>query len=236
MIMADVLKIFLLVLGMLIVIVSYWLAAEALFPRLVARAQERYSRRPVRLTLLGLRGVSSEVLEAGVMAGCTPRQTLLKVEIPAARPTIMVGVNQVIMQCLAMVVIASFIGAKGLGHDLLFRLQSLRIGQALEEGEAAHADGHDECRSVAGRCQHAGEEHRRRAEHPGEVRRHHRGGQAGVDPRPRGEGEEQKILSVDSGRQCGDEGKANNHQEWDDIDGQGKLRLDRKRQQENTAA
>jgi glycine betaine/proline transport system permease protein len=46
----------------------------------------------------------------------------------------MVGVNQVIMQCLAMVVIASFVGAKGLGHDLLFRLQSLRIGQALEIG------------------------------------------------------------------------------------------------------
>ena len=48
----------------------------------------------------------------------------------------MVGVNQVIMQCLAMVVIASFVGAKGLGHDLLFRLQSLRIGQALEIGVA----------------------------------------------------------------------------------------------------
>lgn len=89
-----------------------------------------------RLTILGLRGVPEEVREAGVMAGCTPRQTLWKVEIPAARNTLMVGVNQVIMQCLAMVVIASFIGAKGLGHDLLFRLQSLRLGQALEIGVA----------------------------------------------------------------------------------------------------
>ncbi len=53
MIMADVLKIFLLVLGMLIVLVSYWLAAESLFPRLVARAQERYRTRPIRITLLG---------------------------------------------------------------------------------------------------------------------------------------------------------------------------------------
>ncbi|MBC6439538.1 MAG: ABC transporter permease subunit [Rhodospirillales bacterium] len=89
-----------------------------------------------RLTLLGLKGVLPEVREAGVMGGCTKHQMLLKVEIPAARNAIMVGVNQVIMQCLAMVVIASFIGAKGLGNDLLFRLQSLRIGQALEIGVA----------------------------------------------------------------------------------------------------
>ncbi|MGI9298126.1 MAG: ABC transporter permease [Gammaproteobacteria bacterium] len=89
-----------------------------------------------RLTLLGLRGVPSEVLEAGKMAGCTARQMLYKVEIPAARDSLMVGVNQVIMQCLAMVVIASFVGTKGLGQDLLFRLQSLRIGQALEIGVA----------------------------------------------------------------------------------------------------
>ena len=77
-----------------------------------------------RLTILGLRGVPDEVIEAGVMAGCTPRQMLWKVRIPAARDMLMVGVNQVIMQCLAMVVIASFVGAKGLGQDLLFRLQS----------------------------------------------------------------------------------------------------------------
>ena len=89
-----------------------------------------------RLAILGLRGISPEVREAGVMAGCTSWQMLWKVELPSARPALMVGVNQVIMQCLAMVVIASFIGAKGLGHDLLFRLQSLRIGQALEIGVA----------------------------------------------------------------------------------------------------
>ncbi len=89
-----------------------------------------------RLAILGLRGVSDEVVEAGIMGGCTPRQMLWKVEIPAARDALMVGVNQVIMQCLAMVVIASFVGAKGLGQDLLFRLQGLRIGQALEIGVA----------------------------------------------------------------------------------------------------
>ena len=89
-----------------------------------------------RLALLGLRGVPNEVLEAGRMAGCSPWQMLWKVEIPAARDSLMVGVNQVIMQCLAMAVIASFVGTKGLGQDLLFRLQSLRIGQALEIGVA----------------------------------------------------------------------------------------------------
>jgi glycine betaine/proline transport system permease protein len=89
-----------------------------------------------RLTILGLQGVSKEIREAGKMAGCTRFQMLWMVEIPAARQALLVGVNQVIMQCLAMVVIASFVGAKGLGHDLLFRLQSLKIGQALESGIA----------------------------------------------------------------------------------------------------
>ena len=68
-----------------------------------------------RLTILGLKGVSPEIIEAGIMAGCTRLQMLFKVELPAARASIMLGINQVIMQCLAMVVIASFIGQAGLG-------------------------------------------------------------------------------------------------------------------------
>jgi len=88
----------------------------------------------IRLTLLGLKGVSLEVLEAGMMNGCNKAQLMFKVLIPTARHDILVGVNQVIMQCLAMAVIASFIGAKGLGFNLLLALNQLRIGQALELG------------------------------------------------------------------------------------------------------
>ncbi len=88
----------------------------------------------VRLTMLGLKQVPEEVAEAGRMCGCSNWQLLVKVLIPTARRDILLGVNQVIMQCLAMVVIASLIGAKGLGYDLLVALNRLRIGLALEIG------------------------------------------------------------------------------------------------------
>ena len=88
----------------------------------------------VRLTMLGLKNVPSEVVDAGKMSGCSEFQLLYKVLIPTARRDILIGVNQVIMQCLAMAVIASFIGAKGLGFNLLLALNQLRIGQALELG------------------------------------------------------------------------------------------------------
>ncbi len=88
----------------------------------------------VRLTLLGLKKLPPEVAESGVMSGCTDWQLLTKVLIPTARRDILIGVNQVIMQCLAMVVLASLIGAKGLGIDLLIALNRLRIGVAIEIG------------------------------------------------------------------------------------------------------
>ena len=88
----------------------------------------------IRLTLLGLKKVSPEVLDAGMMSGCSSYQLMFKVLIPTARRDILIGVNQVIMQCLAMAVIASFIGAKGLGFNLLLALNQLRVGQALELG------------------------------------------------------------------------------------------------------
>ena len=88
----------------------------------------------IRLTLLGLKKVSPEVLDAGMMSGCNNYQLMFKVLIPTARRDILIGVNQIIMQCLAMAVIASFIGAKGLGFNLLLALNQLRVGQALELG------------------------------------------------------------------------------------------------------
>jgi glycine betaine/proline transport system permease protein len=87
-----------------------------------------------RCVILGLRSVPREVVEAGVMSGCTPRQLLWKVELPAARATLMLGLNQVVMQTLAMAVIASLVGASGLGQKLLFSLQQLQVGRATEQG------------------------------------------------------------------------------------------------------
>jgi len=88
----------------------------------------------VRMTLLGLRKVPPEVVESGQMCGSTKWQLLRKVRIPTARTELLVGVNQVIMQSLAMVVLASFIGMPGLGQKLLQLLQSLKIGRSIEIG------------------------------------------------------------------------------------------------------
>lgn len=90
----------------------------------------------VRVTMLALRSVPAEVLEFGRMAGCTQRQMLWKVLLPSARHSLMVGVNQVIMLSLNMVIIASMIGAGGLGHDVLTSLRRLQIGDGLEAGVA----------------------------------------------------------------------------------------------------
>ncbi|MEZ5924892.1 MAG: ABC transporter permease subunit [Hyphomicrobiaceae bacterium] len=89
-----------------------------------------------RCVILGLKTVAAEVVEAGRMAGCTRRQLLWKVQIPAASQTLLVGLNQVVMQTLAMAVIASLVGASGLGQKLLFSLQQLQIGKATEQGIA----------------------------------------------------------------------------------------------------
>lgn len=89
-----------------------------------------------RCVILGLRTVPPEVVEAGIMAGASERQLLWRVRLPAAQATLLVGLNQVIMQTLAMAVIASLIGATGLGHKLLFSLQQLQMGKAIENGVA----------------------------------------------------------------------------------------------------
>ncbi|MGB4907586.1 MAG: ABC transporter permease subunit [Tabrizicola sp.] len=88
----------------------------------------------IRMTLLGLRGVSPEIIESGKMSGTTRLQLMTRVRLPAARTEILIGVNQVIMQSLAMVVLASFIGMPGLGQKLLQLLQALKIGLSVEIG------------------------------------------------------------------------------------------------------
>ncbi len=88
----------------------------------------------VRLTDLGIRQVSSARLEAGIAFGCTPWQLLWKVQLPAAQPSIMAGVNQTIMMAMSMVIIASMVGAGGLGNDILSSIQQLEIGLGLQSG------------------------------------------------------------------------------------------------------
>jgi glycine betaine/proline transport system permease protein len=88
----------------------------------------------VRLTNLGIRHVSTEHVEAGQAFGCTDRQLLYKVQLPLAMPSIMAGVNQTIMLALSMVVIASMIGAGGLGNTVLTGIQRLDVGLGFEGG------------------------------------------------------------------------------------------------------
>ena len=88
----------------------------------------------IRLTNLGIRQVDPEVMEAVTSFGATPRQRLFSVQIPLALPTIMAGINQTTMMALSMVVIASMIGAGGLGHHVLQGIQRLELSRGLLAG------------------------------------------------------------------------------------------------------
>jgi glycine betaine/proline transport system permease protein len=88
----------------------------------------------IRLTDLGIRQVPGDVIEASRAFGATERQMLLKVQLPLAAPTIMTGVNQTIMMALAMVVIASMIGAGGLGTEVLNGIARLDVGRGFNGG------------------------------------------------------------------------------------------------------
>lgn len=90
----------------------------------------------VRLTTLGIRSVPESAVEASLMFGATPAQTLRKVQLPLAMPTILTGINQTIMMALGIVVIAALIGAGGLGQVVLESLRRLFVGRALEAGLA----------------------------------------------------------------------------------------------------
>ncbi|MCD2137262.1 ABC transporter permease [Salinicoccus halitifaciens] len=88
----------------------------------------------IRLTNLGIRQISTELIEASDSFGTTPMQKLLKVQLPLARPSIMAGINQTIMLALSMVVIASMIGAPGLGTEVLSSLQRAQVGPGFVAG------------------------------------------------------------------------------------------------------
>ncbi len=88
----------------------------------------------VRLTALGIKQVPVEIVEAARAFGCTERQLLFRVQLPTALPSIMAGVNQTIMLALSMIVIASMIGAGGLGNVVLQGIQRLDIGLGFMSG------------------------------------------------------------------------------------------------------
>ncbi len=88
----------------------------------------------VRLTVLGLRGVPDSVREAAISFGANKWYLLTRVDLPLASPSIRAGINQTIMLSLAMVVVASLIGAKGLGEDVLEALQYANVGQGILAG------------------------------------------------------------------------------------------------------
>ncbi|GAA4079043.1 hypothetical protein GCM10022214_41680 [Actinomadura miaoliensis] len=90
----------------------------------------------VRLTELGIRGVDAEMVEAGEAFGTAPGRILTRIQIPLAMPSIMAGVNQLIMLALSMVVIAGMVGAGGLGDEVLQGIQRVDIAKGFEGGLA----------------------------------------------------------------------------------------------------
>ena len=89
---------------------------------------------PIRLTQLGIASVPVSLREAALAYGATPAQTLFKVELPHAMPTILAGVTQCIMLSLSMVVIAALVGADGLGKPVVRALNTVNIAMGFEAG------------------------------------------------------------------------------------------------------
>ena len=119
-------------------IFSYLLPTLLLFgygPSAALFATVVYALPPmVHATVLALRSVPPETLELARMTGCSRRQTLWQVELPVALPRLAIGLNQVVMMTLNMVIIASMIGAGGLGYDVLRALRRLDFGAGFEAG------------------------------------------------------------------------------------------------------
>jgi glycine betaine/proline transport system permease protein len=90
----------------------------------------------IRITALGIRGVSATTVEAATALGSTRGQVLRKVQLPMALPTIILGVNQTMMMALSMVVITVLVDAPGLGKDIIRALQQVNVGSAFDAGLA----------------------------------------------------------------------------------------------------
>lgn len=88
----------------------------------------------IRLTNVGIRTVDKEAVEAAKAFGANEKQVLIDVQLPLAKPSILVGINQTTMMALAMVVIGSMIGAKGLGMEVLLSINSVEVGRGFEAG------------------------------------------------------------------------------------------------------
>ena len=106
------------------------------FERKLGFDQIRDRLRQYCLGPLGIRQVDKEVVEAGHAFGAHPRRILRQIQLPLALPTIMAGINQTIMLALSMVVIASMIGAKGLGGEVWKAIQRLQPDKGFEAGIA----------------------------------------------------------------------------------------------------
>ncbi|HSL33991.1 MAG TPA: ABC transporter permease subunit, partial [Candidatus Limnocylindrales bacterium] len=118
-----------------------YLAPLALFfligPATAAIATMIYAIPPaIRITALGLRGVSATTVEAATALGSTRAQVLRKVQLPMALPTIILGINQTMMMALSMVVITVLVDAPGLGKDIIRALQQVDVGTAFDAGLA----------------------------------------------------------------------------------------------------
>jgi glycine betaine/proline transport system permease protein len=93
----------------------------------------------VRYTWFGIRELDSQVLEAGTVSGCTPRQLLVRVKLPLALPEILLGLNQTIMLALSMLVITALVGTRDLGQEVYIALTKADTGRGIVAGLAIAA-------------------------------------------------------------------------------------------------
>jgi glycine betaine/proline transport system permease protein len=93
----------------------------------------------VRYTAFGIRGIDPQIIEAGVVSGCTPIQLLTRIRLPLALPEIMLGINQTIMMALSMLVITALVGTRDLGQEVYSALTKADTGRGLVAGLAIAA-------------------------------------------------------------------------------------------------